>query len=102
MAGIARRIWGAINGAKTLLSAALFFSLAVGDYLNYIPIRPLLNHYLGEEAASVVVMFMTLYFASLRYWFTNGPAKFRKPRKDGLDTDEPDQQDPEAAETEPH
>lgn len=73
-----KRLAAATDGLKTLGSAALFFLLGVADFVDFVPVRPLMEHYLGTDQAGIVMMFLSAFFAALRF-VSRGPMRgFRK------------------------
>lgn len=72
----------AVDGLKALGSAAVLFLLGIADYIDVVPIRPLLEKYLGVEATSTVFIYMAIFFSTLRFVSTRNPFRggFRRHR----------------------
>lgn len=70
------RLYRAIGGAKTLVLCAGVFVVGLADFFDYIDLRPLLEHYLGADRAGTIMMFLSLVFGAVRYFWTTGPARW--------------------------
>jgi hypothetical protein len=88
---IGNAIVAALTGVKTLAFAAVVFLVSLGEYLDVIELRPVLEHFLGEDRAGLIVVLIPVVFAGLRF-LTSTPViqKVRDTLKGGIDNPEGD------------
>ena len=80
-----RRFYEAVDGLKTLGTAAIIFALGLADYLDVVNVRPVLEYLLGDNLAAKIMIALPIIFGTLRF-VTSG--KVRWFRGDCNDQDE--------------
>lgn len=94
------RIWNrmleAVRGLKTYIVAGLLVIVGLADYFDAFTIRPVLEHFIGEDYAGLVVVLLPIVFAGLRYITNSSPAGRREVAAKG-NIDVPDETSDEDA-----
>lgn len=67
-----RERWSQVAGAlKALAALVLTVALALADYYDAVPLKPLLEAAFGADAATKLTVFLPIVFGTLRYVSTN-------------------------------
>lgn len=75
------RVWNAIkdavDGLKTLGTAAIFILLGLADWYDVVDVKPALTALFGEDRGAKLMVLLPLVFASLRF-VSNGAPRWTK------------------------
>lgn len=67
MNGFWSRVLKHLDGLKAIAVGLALALLSLGDFLQLVPIQPLLEHYLGVENSTPVVLCWAILISSIRY-----------------------------------
>lgn len=65
------RLHNVAGALKALAAILITVVLAAADYYDAIPLGPLLQQYLGDQAATKIALWAPILFGTLRYVSTN-------------------------------
>jgi hypothetical protein len=68
---LCERMQQVAGGLKALAALLLTVALALADYYDAVPLRPVLDALFGDKGASKLVVYLPIVFGTLRYVSSN-------------------------------